>query len=144
MDGIYSESWIHCVLITKNELPLIQPHFKEELHQIIEDELLKMGCTLKITNSSSTHLNCLFKLNPNLSLLEIVDQIKRESSRFAHSKLDASEEFDWQDDFSSLSVDASGFEEVFDFIRDQDIRQLKEPFKNEFTQLLALHKIDLD
>lgn len=144
LDKVHCELWIHCVLTTKNESPIIQPQFKEDLHQIINDEFFKMECSVKIINSSSTHLDCLFKLNPNLSILEIVDHIKRESSRFFKSKLDSSEEFDWQEDFSSLTVDATEIETVFDYIRDQDIRHLKEPFKSEFTQLLELHKINIE
>lgn len=141
LDQVHCHSWIHSLISTKDESPIIQAYFKDELNQIIEEEFLKMGSSVRIINSSSTHLNCLFNLSPAKSVQQLIDQIKKVSSSFINSKLETQEHSVWEKDFNCLSVDSTNIDEVYTFIRDQDIRNLSEPNKSEFSQLLALHKV---
>lgn len=141
LDQVHCHSWIHSLIATKDESPIIQPYFRDELNQIIEEEFLKMGSSVRIINSSSTHLNCLFNLSPAKSVQQLIDRIKKVSSSFINSKLETQEHSVWEKDFSCLSVDSTNIEEVYTFIRDQDIRNLSEPNKSEFSQLLELHNV---
>jgi REP element-mobilizing transposase RayT len=140
-DQVHCHAWIHCLITAKDENPVIQPYFREEVNQIVEDTFIKMGSSVRIINCSSTHLNCLFNLNPEKSVQEIVNQVQKVSADFINAKLETQGQPIWEEDFSCLSVDSTNIEEVFNFIRDQDIRNLTAPDKSEFIQLLELHKV---
>lgn len=141
LDQVRCYAWIHCLISTKDENPTIQPHFKEELNQIIEESFLNMGSPVGIINSSATHVNCLFNLNPNKSVQQVIDKIKVIASNFINSKLETQGQTIWEEDFSCISVDSTNYEEVFNFIRDQELRNLREPNTSEFSKLLELHKV---
>lgn len=124
LDHINCNIWIHCLLSTKEDNPIIQTHIKAQLLQLIEEEFLKMNCSVKIVNAAEESLNCLFKMNPEKSVQQIVNQIKIVSSDYISDSLGIEQSEVWEDDFSCFTVDSTGIEQSFDFIKDQDIRQL--------------------
>ncbi|PWH85849.1 transposase [Brumimicrobium oceani] len=144
LDQVHCHAWIHCLISTKDETPSIQLHFKEELHELIQATFSSMGSTVRIINSSPTHLNCLFNLNPSKSVQEIIDKVRDVSSQFINSKTGVDKQSIWEEDFSCISVDATNIEEVYSFIRDQEIRNLQNNNISEFSQFLEVHGVDLE
>jgi REP element-mobilizing transposase RayT len=76
MSKSYSKIWIHAVWSTNNRLPLIQPKMEQKLFDFLKEELKKMGCMVSIVNGMSDHVHCLFGINPQISITNIIKQIK--------------------------------------------------------------------
>lgn len=144
LDQTHIHAWIHCLVTTKDKKQILLPHFRDELNQIVEDTLIEMGCGVHIINSSTQHLNCLYNMSAELSVQQNIDRVREVTSIFVNSKLNTQEQEIWDEAFNCISVDSTNIDEVFTFIRDQELRNLKETDKSELKQLLELHKVSIE
>jgi putative transposase len=72
MSKSYSKIWVHAVWSTKNRMPLIEPRMEQKLFVFLREELKKMGCMVSIVNGMPNHVHCLFGINPQKSITDII------------------------------------------------------------------------
>jgi putative transposase len=142
MGKTYSKLWVHCVWSTKNRKRFIKPKFEQELFDFINAELKKMGCGVLNINGMEDHIHCLFLLNPQKSLTDVIKQIKGSSSYFINSKNLLPEKFIWQRGFGAFTVSESQKQQVYEYIRDQKNHHAKKGFETEYIQFLKLHEFE--
>lgn len=58
---------------------------EQKLFDFLKEELKKMGCMVSIVNGMPDHVHCLFGINPQKSITDIIKQIKGSSSYFVNS-----------------------------------------------------------
>ena len=76
MSHSFNKIWIHAIWSTKERLPLIQSTVENKIYQFISEQLREQGCPVRIINGMPDHIHCLFLLNPQKSIAEVVKQIK--------------------------------------------------------------------
>jgi putative transposase len=109
----YSKIWVHAVWSTKNRMPLIHSKMEQKLFDFLKDELKKMGCMVSIVNGMPDHVHCLFGINPQKSITDIIKQIKGSSSHYVNSNNLIQEKFIWQRGFGVFGVSHSAVDNVF-------------------------------
>jgi REP element-mobilizing transposase RayT len=149
MSKSYSKIWVHAVWATKNRIPLINSKMEEQLYNFVKEELNKMGCVVRIVNGMPDHLHCLFGLNPQKSITDIIKQIKGSSSHFVNSNDLIQEKFIWQRGFGVFGVSHSAADAVYEYIRNQKYHHQKRTFETEYIKFMNLHgfenvKIDIE
>ncbi len=72
MSKSYSKIWVHAVWSTKNRMTLIEPRMEQKLFVFLREELKKMGCMVSIVNGMPNHVHCLFGINPQKSITDII------------------------------------------------------------------------
>ncbi len=72
-----------------------------EYEQIIVDymrsKFKELGCPVRIINGMSDHVHCLFLLNPNRSIADVIKNVKGSTSYFVNTILKSEIKFAWQD-----------------------------------------------
>ena len=149
MSKSYSKIWVHAVWSTKNRMPLIHQRMEQKLFDFLKEELKKSGCVVSIVNGMPDHVHCLFGINPQKSITDIIKQIKGSSSHYVNSNNLIPEKFIWQRGFGAFGVSHSAVENVYFYIRDQKQHHKKRTFESEFIKFMELHgfenvKIDND
>ena len=147
MPRSYSQIWVHAVWATKNRRPLIHPKIERELFDFMKEELKKMGCMVSIVNGMPDHVHCLFGINPQKSITDIIKQIKGSSSYFVNKNNLIPEKFIWQRGFGVFGVSHSAVDNVYYYIRNQKQHHLKRTFESEYLKFMELHgfdNVDLD
>ncbi|MBU2045774.1 MAG: transposase, partial [Bacteroidetes bacterium] len=86
MSHSYNKIWIHAIGATKDRQPLISQEIETALHDFIYSQLKELGCPVRIINGMLDHIHCLFLLNPQKSIAEIIKQIKGSSSHFINEQ----------------------------------------------------------
>jgi putative transposase len=71
---------IHLVFVTKYRKNIIDSNFRDDLLQIIYDISLEKGFTINIMESDNDHLQILIDIPPQISVQQIVHQIKQLST----------------------------------------------------------------
>ncbi len=84
-------------------MPLISSDIEDELYNHLSQELLKLKCEPYAINGMSDHVHCLFQLNPNLKIINIMKQIKGSSAHYLNHHYE-NEHVIWQRGFSVFSV----------------------------------------
>ncbi len=60
----FTKLWVHAIWSTKNREELIDDSIERKLYNYIHDELISLGCPVRIINGMPDHVHVLFLLNP--------------------------------------------------------------------------------
>lgn len=114
MPHSFNKIWIHAIWSTKDRIPLIHSSVENRIHHFISEQLQEHGCPVRIINGMPEHIHCLFLLNPQKSIAEIIKQIKGSSSHFINQNNLIKEKFAWQTGYAAYSVSESVVDKVFE------------------------------
>jgi putative transposase len=77
-----SQLYVHLVYGTKNRLPLINQGLESQLHGYIAGILKAYESPALEINSVPDHIHILFRLSKNYALAKIVEEAKKQSSKW--------------------------------------------------------------
>lgn len=143
MSHSYLKIWVHAICATKNRLPLITPGIETALHAHMRKEFSECGCIIKAINGMPDHVHCLFLLNAQKSVSDIIKQVKGSTSHWANQQDIISEKFAWQTGYGAYSVSESQLNKVFEYINNQKAHHAKTTFLKEYEDFIKLHKLEL-
>lgn len=121
----FTKFWVHAIWATKNRQELMDDSIEKKVHNYIHDELISLGCPVRIINGMPDHVHVLFLLNPQKTISEILRQIKGSSSHFVNGGNFILEKFAWQVGFAAFAVSESQLDVVFNYIKNQKQHHLK-------------------
>lgn len=64
--------WIHAIWAAKNRQELIDYSIEKNLDDCIREELIELGCSVRIINGMPDHVHVLFLQNPQKSISDII------------------------------------------------------------------------
>ena len=128
--------WIHAVWATKDREPLIHDNSEYLIHQFIAAEFGDIGCPVRIINGMPDHVHCLFMLNAQKSIAEVIKQVKGSSAHFINQNNIVPEKFAWQKGYAAFSVSEKGVERAFKYIKNQKSHHRNHSFQEEYTAYL--------
>ncbi len=144
MPHSYNKLWIHAIWATKFRQPLIIPAAEKAIHDYIRNQLIEMGCPVRIINGMPDHVHCLFLLNPQKSIAEVIKQMKGSSSHFINQNNLTSAKFAWQTGYAAFSISESVLDRVFCYIKGQKAHHAKKSSQQEFDEFLKLYGLSND
>ena len=139
MSHSFNKIWIHAIWSTKNRAELIDFSFEKEVYDFIYQELVDLGCQVRIINGMPDHVHALFLLNPQKSITDVMKVIKGSSSHLINGSDLMLEKFAWQTGYAAYSVSESQLEKVFHYIKNQKTHHLKQTFQDEFDEFVKLN-----
>jgi len=129
---------VHLVFSTKNREPLIANEHRERMFAYLGGTLNAIGCPTISIGGVSDHVHLLFALARSMPLSKAVEEVKKESSKWAKEAIHRA--FYWQ----AFSVSPSNIEQVKEYIADQERHHRQVTFQEEFRELLRRHQIEWD
>ena len=139
MSQSFTKLWIHVIWATKNRQELIDYSIDKKLYDFIHEELIHLGCPVRIINGMPDHVHVLFLQNPQKTISDIVKQIKGSSSHFINRGEFILEKFAWQTGYAAFSVSESQLDTVYHYIKNQKKHHLKKNGQDEFDEFVKLH-----
>lgn len=139
MSHSFSKIWVHAIWSTKERASLIKPKIEPLLHDYMSEQFRELGCFIKIINGMPDHIHCLFILNREKSIAEVIKQKKDSSSHYINQNDLINEKSAWQTGYAAYSVSESPLDKVFRYIQNQKIHHQKKTFEGEYNELLKIH-----
>lgn len=143
MSHSYYKIWLHVVFSTKNRELVLYPPIESAMHTFLRQELITLGCPVRIINGMPDHLHLLFLQNPTRSVADIIRQIKGSSSHWINAEAPLTQKFAWQKGYGAFSVSESQLEKAALYIKNQKNHHAKLSYEKELEGFLKLHKIEL-
>jgi REP element-mobilizing transposase RayT len=143
MSHSFTNIWIHAICGTKYREPIILPEFEERIHSHIKSELKKIECPARIVNGTEDHVHALYKQNPKISIIDVIKQIKGNTSHWINEIDSYKLKFAWQTGYGAFSVSESQIAIVEAYIINQKEHHKKQSFKEEYEFFLKMHGFDL-
>jgi REP element-mobilizing transposase RayT len=142
MSHSYTKLWIHAVWSTKERRPLIAWDIEKQVLDYIREELRESGCLVRIINGMPDHVHCLFLMNREKSIAEVIKQVKGSTSHYINQNDLTVEKFAWQTGYAAFSVSDSHVDRVYRYIRNQKQHHNKKQFEQEYNEFLQLYGLN--
>ncbi|MGJ8592622.1 MAG: IS200/IS605 family transposase [Aquaticitalea sp.] len=139
MSHSYNRIWIHAIWATKERAPIINKDIEPIVHKMISDQLRELGCPLRIINGMPDHIHCLFLLDSQKSIAEVIKQIKGSSSHTINQSNLLKQKFAWQTGYAAFSVSESVAGRVYHYIKNQKTHHGNKTFEAEFNGFLKIN-----
>jgi putative transposase len=136
-----SQLYVHLTFGTKFRLPFIQVECEKQLHAYIAGTLKKYESPAILINSVSDHIHILFRLSKNYALAEVVEQIKKQSSKWMKEVEGGHKKFTWQAGYGAFSVSSSGLGAVKKYIEIQKEHHARRSYKDEIEEFIKQYDI---
>src|SRR5271170_7449401 len=105
MSRSYVLNYVHCVFSTKGRAQLIRD--SEPLWAYLRGIARNRGFEIFAIGGTSNHVHLLLSVPPGMHLVELVRDLKANSSRFMKANVPR---FAWQDGYAAISVSPSQLE----------------------------------
>ena len=138
MSHSINKIWIHAIWATKDRIPLINDCIERNVYQFISEQFIELGCQVRIINGMPDHIHCLFLLNSQKSIAEVMKQIKGSSSHYINKNDMIADKFSWQTGYAAYSISESGVEKVFQYIKNQKSHHQRNTFQQKYDEFLNL------
>jgi hypothetical protein len=96
-----------------------------------------------LINGPNDHVHLLFVLPASLSLADLMEKLKANSSKWANER-SPGRAFSWQTGYTAFSVSQSKLSEVKAYISHQEEHHRKLTYQEEVVALLKKHGVEFD
>jgi REP element-mobilizing transposase RayT len=128
----------------KTTSPTIDVEHIERLHGYIGALVNTTGCQVLCVGGTEDHVHALVMFSKTETVAHVIEEMKRNSSRWIKSLAPKYEKFVWQGGYGVFSVSQSQVDTVVAYIKNQAEHHKKQSFKDEYLEFLRLYKIEYD
>src|SRR5919205_1216669 len=102
---------VHLIFSTKNREPFITPDLRPKLHAYLAGIFSACDSPAITVGGVADHVHALFVLSKNRALSDVVEEVKKSSSKWAKDN-GGSADFYWQAGYGAFSVSPSNEQQV--------------------------------
>ena len=135
---------LHIIFSTKNRNSYIDENVESELYAYISSISLSHKSYVHKIGGTDDHIHLFLTLPRTLSTSDLVEEIKKNSSKWIKTKDKKYRQFSWQKGFGAFSVSASQHDVVVKYIANQKKHHKKHSFQDEYRKFLELNNIPYD
>jgi REP-associated tyrosine transposase len=135
---------IHLIFSTKNREPLLRPEIETELYPYVASIFKAVKSPALMINGTSDHLHTLFSLSRVVTIANVVEEVKTESSKWIKTKGREFRNFHWQSGYGAFSVSQSQVPTAKRYIKRQKEHHRRVSFQDEYRKFLALYEVEYD
>jgi putative transposase len=140
-----AQVWIHLVFSTKDRRPFLQNEsLRTEMFKMLTHHVKESGCISASVGGHIDHVHLLLGLSRTITIAKLVEEIKKETSKWIKSHPRGTKLFQWQAGYGVFSVSHSMLDIVDECIRSQNSHHEKRTFQDEFRLLCQKHGIEFD
>ena len=142
MANTYSQIYIQIVFAVKGRQNLIPKDHREELQKYMTGIVTRRDQKLLSIFCMTDHVHILVGIKPNISVSELVRDIKTGSSGFINEQKWIHGKFQWQEGFGAFSYSKSQIDTVSAYINNQVAHHKKKTFREEYIDFLRKFNVE--
>jgi REP element-mobilizing transposase RayT len=135
---------VHIVFSAKHRQPLIKPEIEDELFKYMCGILREHESPALAINGTEDHVHLLISLSRKVALSDLLEEVKKSSSKWIKTKGPEYKNFYWQNGFGAFSIGESGAPALKKYIAEQKEHHRKKTFQEELREFLKLYHIEYD
>lgn len=139
-----SKVYLHIIFHIKTTSPTISHQHLDRLHSYIGQIINTTGCQTIRVGGINDHIHVLCQLSRNENIAHLVEEMKRNSSRWMKTLSPEYKFFAWQGGYAVFSVSQSMLNKTLNYIINQESHHKKTNFRDEYLQFLKLYNIEYD
>jgi putative transposase len=136
--------YIHLIFSTKDRFPYLNQSVRPDLHAYMAVVLANLNSPAVLINSMPDHMHVLFNMGRTVTLAQVVEDVKKSSSKWIKTQGADLSTFAWQAGYGGFSVSESNLPKVANYIRHQEDHHRVKTFQEEYREFLSKHNIQYD
>lgn len=144
MANTFTQLHIQLIFAVQNRTSLIDKFWKDRLYAYMTGIIQNNGHKLLITNGMPDHVHILIGFRTTQALSELVQVVKRDSSKWINENKLVRGKFSWQEGFGAFSYSHSHLSNVMEYIKNQKEHHRKLTFLEEYKAFLEKFEIEFD
>jgi putative transposase len=139
-----SRVYVHITFSTKNIQPFIDDTIENSLFEYIGGTCKGLDCNPVKVGGYRDHVHILCQLSRKITQMKLLEEIKKQSSKWIKTKGKTYSNFYWQDGYGIFSVNPAEIDVVVAYIANQREHHKKITFKDEYRAFLKKYNVDYD
>ena len=140
-----SRIWLHIVFSTKERRTyLANEAIRDEMFRMLGHHAKDNGCPPARVGGVADHVHILCGLSRTLAVSQLIEILKRETSKWIKQRDPSLAAFHWQNGYGAFSVSQSHVPQVIEYIDRQPEHHKQMTFQEEFRAICAKYEIDID
>jgi putative transposase len=135
---------IHLVFATKNREPFITSEVEPELHAYLATVLRECDSPALLVGGTKDHVHILCALSRKASVADLVEEVKKRSSKWIKTKGTGFRTFQWQAGYGAFSIGQSNVEALKKYIAGQKEHHRRTTFEDEYRAFLVRYGVEFD
>ena len=144
MSQSLSSILVHLVFSTKDREPFITPPIETELHRYLAAILRELKSPSLAIDGAADHVHILFSLARIVTIADLVEEVKTNTSKWIKTKGSEFRNFHWQRGYGAFSIGQSNVTALKHYIRSQKEHHQRVTFQDEYRKFLKAYGIDYD
>ena len=135
---------VHIIFSTKAREPWLGLDVRPRMHAYLATVCRDLGAEVVRVGGVADHIHIVTTLPRTLSQAQLIEQIKKTSSKWIKAVYTRYRTFAWQRGYGAFSVSPSQLDAVLQYIDGQKEHHRTRTFQEEYRELLRRHGVDFD
>ncbi len=136
MPNTYSQISIQAVFAVRRRENFIIKPWRDELHQYIAGIITELDGKSLAVGGWKDHVHLFFALPTSMSIADLVQTVKTNSSKWINDRRFTHRKFNWQESYGAFSYSKSQRDNVIRYIINQEIHHKEVSFQTEYIKML--------
>ena len=135
---------LHIIFSTKNREPWLDSAIRTRMHAYLATICRDLGGETPRVDGVADHVHIVTTLPRTLSQAQLIEQVKKTSSKWIKSLEPRYRGFFWQRGYAAFSVSPSQLDAVLQYVQTQEEHHRTRTFQEEYRELLRRHGVEFD
>jgi REP element-mobilizing transposase RayT len=137
--------WLHITFSTDGRRPYLQnPDVREEMFRMLSHHAKEFKCPPARCGGWVDHVHILCGLSRTVTVAQLVEHLKTETSKWAKRRTPDLADFHWQAGYGVFSVSQSAVQQVIEYIDNQAEHHRTLTYQEEFRLICKKYEIEID
>ena len=144
MPQSHAQVWLHVVFSTKERQGFLRKEsFRDSMFRMLAYHIKECGTVSASVGGYIDHVHLLVGLSRTITIADLVQHVKTETSKWAKKAQDGNAGFQWPSGSGAFSVSHSLQDKVDVYIRSQ-VHHATKSFQDEYCRICQKHGVEID
>jgi REP element-mobilizing transposase RayT len=140
-----AQIYLHIVFSTKERRPFLEEAaIRDEMNNYLGGICNNIDCPILRVGGVADHVHLLCRFGRTISVADLVQELKRESSKWVKTRSNSLQDFHWQNGYGAFSLSPMHVEPARSYIATQEEHHKTVNFQDEFRRLLKKYGLEWD
>ena len=144
MPQSHSRVYVHIVFSTKDRKPMIDKEIGPRLYEYLGGICRGLECNPVEVGGHRNHIHILCLLSRKVSQAKLVEEIKKQSSKWMKTIDPKYADFYWQRGYGIFSVNPAQVDIIIRYIQNQEEHHRNYSYQDEVRKIYRKYKVDFD
>jgi len=135
---------VHIIFSTKNRLPVLTDPIRPQLWRYMAGTLQALDSPALQVGGASDHIHILCRLSKNIAVCKLIEEVKKESSKWLKRQGPDLASFYWQAGYGAFGIGLRAVDATVHYILRQEQHHQRLSFQQEYRRFLAKYEISYD